>query len=30
VPSGTAINGNYSGQHRPQVHYTPPIVSNCR
>ncbi|BEJ16130.1 hypothetical protein CspHIS471_0507350 [Cutaneotrichosporon sp. HIS471] len=25
VASGTAINGDYTGQQRPQVHYTPPI-----
>ncbi|BEI85309.1 hypothetical protein CcaverHIS002_0507100 [Cutaneotrichosporon cavernicola] len=25
VPSGTAINGDYTGLQRPQVHYSPPI-----
>jgi beta-fructofuranosidase len=24
VPTGTAITGNYAGEYRPQVHYSPP------
>jgi beta-fructofuranosidase len=25
VPTGTPIPGNYGGQYRPQVHFSPPV-----
>ena len=25
VPHGTPIAGNYTGQYRPQIHYSPPV-----
>ena len=27
VPTGTPIQGNYTGQYRPQIHFSPPKVS---
>ena len=29
VPTGTPVQGNYTGQYRPQVHFSPPKVRLC-
>jgi hypothetical protein len=29
VPTGTPVQGDYSGELRPQVHFSPPAVSIC-